>query len=66
MYKEKTGETLDINILEKFNWKDRTKFKLKYINQLLQEDLLAMTISEKPNSSKQKYHTTQKGIGHIK
>ena len=50
-----------VSILEKFNWKDRTKFKRKYINQLLQESFLAMTIPEKPNSSKQKYYTTEKG-----
>jgi predicted HTH transcriptional regulator len=50
-----------VSILEKFNWKDRTKFKRKYINQLLQESFMAMTIPEKPNSSKQKYYTTEKG-----
>jgi len=36
-------------------WKNRTKFREKYINPLLKSELLVMTIPEKPTSSKQKY-----------
>ena len=37
------------------DWKDRTKFRKKYINVLIKNGLLKMTIPDKPQSSKQKY-----------
>ncbi|ACF44439.1 Fic family protein [Pelodictyon phaeoclathratiforme] len=42
-------------------WKDRSKFREKYVNPLLEEDILAMTVSEKPTSSRQQYTLTEKG-----
>lgn len=43
------------------DWKDRTKFRDKYINPLLELELIAMTIPEKPTSSKQQYYLKEKG-----
>ncbi len=43
-----------IEIMKHLNYKDRSKFKHKYINPLLGKQL-AMTIPEKPKSRKQKY-----------
>ena len=37
------------------DWKHRTKFKEKFIKPLIEKGLLAMTIPDKPQSSKQKY-----------
>ena len=48
-------------IIALFNFSDRTKFKRKYINPLISEGLLAMTVPDKPNSRLQKYYTTEKG-----
>jgi ATP-dependent DNA helicase RecG len=52
-------------IMEKAEWKDRTIFRNKFINLFLEMELIQMTIPEKPNSSKQKYETTEKGIKFI-
>lgn len=52
-------------IIAKAEWKDRTKFRNKYINPFLEMNLIQMTIPDKPNSSKQKYITTEKGIKFI-
>lgn len=50
------------NIQKQFKWTNRTKFRNKYINPLLQEGLLEMTVPDKPNSRLQKYKTTEKGL----
>ncbi|MDP2364412.1 MAG: ATP-binding protein, partial [Ignavibacteria bacterium] len=50
-----------IVLMNNFEWKDRTKFKKKFINPILELELLSMTIPDKPNSSKQKYITSIKG-----
>ena len=42
-------------------WKDRSKFRQKYVTPLLEENILAMTIPEKPTSSRQQYCLTEKG-----
>jgi hypothetical protein len=42
-------------------WKDRSKFREKYITPLLEEDILVMTIPDKPTSSRQQYCLTEKG-----
>ena len=42
---------------------DRTKFRRKYIRQLLEASILEQTIPEKPNSQNQKYRLTAKGVG---
>ncbi|MBF0386861.1 MAG: putative DNA binding domain-containing protein [Candidatus Omnitrophica bacterium] len=49
------------DILKQFERTDRTKFKNKYINPLLREDLLLMTHPQKPNSPNQKYVATDTG-----
>jgi ATP-dependent DNA helicase RecG len=42
-------------------WKDRSKFREKYVTPLLEENVLAMTIPRKPTSSRQQYILTEKG-----
>jgi ATP-dependent DNA helicase RecG len=42
-------------------WKDRSKFRDKYINPFLDLGFLEMTQPDKPNSPKQKYFITIKG-----
>ena len=41
---------------------DRTKFRRKYIHQLLEVGILEQTIPNKPKSQNQKYRLTSKGI----
>ncbi len=48
-----------MHILE---WNSRTKFRKKYINPLLEEEIMKMTIPDKPQSSKQQYFLSEKGI----
>jgi len=43
------------------DWKDRTKFRRRFIMPLMAQGLIEMTIPEKPNSRLQKYITTQSG-----
>ncbi len=43
-----------------FELKDRTKFRNKFIAPLISGGLLELTIPDRPNSSKQKYMTTDK------
>ena len=47
------------DILEYMGWKDRTKFRRRFIRPLLDNNLLEQTIPEKPSSSKQKYISTK-------
>ncbi len=49
------------SIMDKAQWTNRTKFRNKYINPFLEMELIQMTIPEKPNSPKQRYHLTRKG-----
>ena len=41
---------------------DRTKFRRKYIRPLLEAGIIEQTMPEKPNSRKQKYQLTAKGL----
>ena len=50
-----------VDIMALFNRKDRTKFKKTFINPLIEEDFLTMTIPDKPKSSKQGYIITDRG-----
>ncbi len=52
--------------MELTNWKDRTKFRNKYIKLFMEFELLGMMIPDKPQSSRQKYQTTQKGNTFLK
>ncbi|MDL2255568.1 putative DNA binding domain-containing protein [Parabacteroides sp. OttesenSCG-928-G06] len=46
------------SLMLKMGLSNRTKFKEKYINPLIKEGLVEMTIPDKPNSSLQKYRLT--------
>lgn len=48
-------------LMKKFEWRNRTKFRKKFINPLIEMNLIAMTIPDKPNSSQQKYIITENG-----
>lgn len=48
-------------LMEKFGWKDRTKFRGKFVVPLLKNRLLSMTIPDKPNSRNQKYIISENG-----
>jgi ATP-dependent DNA helicase RecG len=48
-------------LMHEFGWSNRTKFRQKFINPMLELNLIAMTIPGKPKSSKQKYAITDNG-----
>ena len=48
-------------LMELFKWQNRTKFRTKYIKPLIDVGWLTMTIPDKPQSSKQRYVTTETG-----
>lgn len=48
-------------IMKKLDLMDRSHCMKKYLNPMVDEKILEMTIPEKPKSSKQKYRTTNKG-----
>lgn len=48
-------------ILTFLNRSDRTKFKKRYINPLIEEGMLELTVPDKPKSSNQRYVTTKIG-----
>ena len=50
-----------LELMLPLKWKNRTKFRNKYINPLLKVKLLALMNPEKPKSRNQKYITTLKG-----
>ena len=52
-------------ITASFGLSNRTKFRYKYINPLLEHGLLGMTIPEKPNSRLQKYVITPLGLQYL-
>lgn len=49
-------------MLSFMNNTDRTKFRRKYIQPLLEDGILEQTIPDKPNSKNQKYRLTEKGL----
>jgi len=48
-------------LMESFKWKDRTKFRNKFIHPLLETELIKMTIPDKPQSPNQQYVIAEKG-----
>jgi len=50
------------DIMNLVGWKNKTKFRDKFIYPLLEYELLEMTIPERPSSPNQEYRTTEKGI----
>lgn len=59
-------ETTIKNLMDIFNWSNRTKFREKYLNPLLNNDFINMTIPDKSKSSKQRYLISEKGKELIK
>ena len=49
------------DLMAEWGWASRSKFRTKYIRPLLNEGLIEMTIPDKPQSSKQQYHTSEQG-----
>jgi len=47
--------------MEKVGRTNRTKFRDQVLGALLEQELLEMTIPEKPRSSKQRYRLSDKG-----
>lgn len=48
-------------LMDTFSWQNRTKFRDRFLNPLLEDELLMMTLSGKPTSPNQKYIITEKG-----
>lgn len=46
-------------LMQAMGWKNRTKFRDKFLTPLIEKGLLTMTIPEKPNSRNQKYQATE-------
>lgn len=53
-------------LMDLMNRKDRTKFRKKYINPMIETEIIKMTNQKNPNSPNQKYYTTQKGLAFLK
>ncbi len=49
-------------MLDLLGWRDRTKFRKKFVYPLLEKGILEMTIPDKPNSPHQQYITTKSGL----
>lgn len=52
-----------VELMTALSLKNRTKFRQKYLNPLMEQGLLQMTIPDKPSSRMQKYQTTPAGLG---
>jgi len=55
-----------IEIMNLLNLKHRTYFRNSILKNLILEGLLELTIPNKPNSPKQKYKITKKGLKELK
>lgn len=51
-----------VELMSALSLKNKTKFRQKYLNELIAQGLLGMTIPEKPSSRMQKYQTTSEGL----
>lgn len=56
------GEHTRQDLQDKLKLANRENFRKNYLQSALDEELIELTIPEKPNSSKQKYRLTEKGI----
>ncbi len=56
-----TGEHTRQELQEKLNLVNRDYFRRSYLQPALDQGLIALTIPDKPNSSKQQYVLTEKG-----
>jgi len=50
------------DLMTAIGWKNRTKFRNRFIMPLLEQGLLTMTIPDKPSSRLQKYLVTKRGL----
>ncbi|MDD2634589.1 MAG: putative DNA binding domain-containing protein [Bacteroidales bacterium] len=57
-----TGEHTRQELQDKLNLVNRDNFRKNYLQTAIDEDLIELTIPDKPNSSKQKYRLTEKGV----
>jgi ATP-dependent DNA helicase RecG len=57
-----TGEHPRQELQDKLNLANREHFRKNYLQPAIDVNLIELTIPEKPNSSKQKYRLTEKGI----
>ena len=57
-----TGEHTRQELQDKLNLANREHFRKNYLQPALDVNLIELTIPEKPNSSKQKYRLTGKGV----
>ncbi len=56
-----TNPITNVDLMKEFGVKNRTKFRRKYIKPFMREELIGMTIPDKPNSPDQQYVITEKG-----
>lgn len=57
-----TEEHMRQDLQDKLKLANRENFRKNCLQPALDEELIELTIPEKPNSSKQKYRLTEKGI----
>lgn len=50
-----------VELKELYRWSNTTKFKAKYVTPLIEEQIVGMTLPDKPTSPKQKYFLTDNG-----
>lgn len=50
-----------IELMQLLDWKNRTKFRNRFIIPLIEQGLLAMTVPDSPNSRLQRYLITEAG-----
>jgi ATP-dependent DNA helicase RecG len=62
LVKSFTDEHTRQDLQDKLKLSDRENFRKNYLQPALDEEIIELTIPEKPNSSKQKYRLTEKGI----
>ncbi|MDO9576829.1 MAG: hypothetical protein Q7J16_03010 [Candidatus Cloacimonadales bacterium] len=55
------NETPTVKLMKIVGRSNRTKFRDQVINPLIEEQLIEMTIPDKPRSKNQKYRLTEKG-----
>ena len=71
--KDQVGDQVDIEsycetpktlneIMSHYGYKNKTKFRNKFINPLIEKGLIALTNPDSPNSPNQKYISTKQGV----
>ena len=50
-----------VELKELYQWSNTSKFKTKYVNPLIEAQIVAMTLPDKPTSPKQRYFLTDNG-----